>query len=65
MNFYLRIYPPGHPFGSTKLWHWEVCSLNEIQISGTSDDQQDCMDVATSALDGVMQQEAVNGSAEE
>lgn len=62
MNHYLRIFPPGHPFGNPKLWCWEVCSMNDVAVSGTSDDMQDCMDMASSALLGVMEeQEAADG----
>jgi hypothetical protein len=51
---YLRIYPPGHVFGNPSRWVWQVCSLNDIEMSGTSDEQTDAMDQATSALDDLM-----------
>jgi len=47
---YLRLYPPGHVFGNKKLYVWQVCSLNDIEISGTSDDLQDALDVSSAAL---------------
>lgn len=65
MNHYLRIYPPSHPLGHPRLWLWQVCSMGDVEISGTSDDKQDCVDMATSALDGVMQQEEDEAEPEE
>lgn len=47
---YLRLYLPGHAFGHPKLYVWQVCSLNDIEISGTSDDLQDALDVSGAAL---------------
>jgi len=46
---YIRIYPPGHCFGNAKLWIWQVCSLNDIEMSGSSDDMQEAMDMAMNA----------------
>lgn len=51
---YLRIYPPGHVFGHPKLWVWQVCSLSDVETSGTSDERQDAIDQATTALDELM-----------
>lgn len=51
---FLRIYPPDHPLGLRGLWFWQVCSLHDIEVSGSSDDKQDCIDVAMSALDDVI-----------
>lgn len=53
--YFLRIYPPSHPLGHPRLWLWQVCSLCDIEISSTSDDKQDAVDVATSALDQVIE----------
>lgn len=50
---YLRIFPPGHCFGHPDLWVWQVCSLNDVEMSGTSDDRDDAIATATSALDDV------------
>lgn len=51
--YFLRIYPPSHPLGNRSLWLWQVCSLNDIEMSGTSDDRQDAIDQATTAMDDV------------
>lgn len=55
---FLRIYPPGHPFGLKRLWLWQVCSMNDIEMSGTSDDERDCFDTASTALQSVREQQA-------
>lgn len=59
---HLELYPPAHPHGCQKLWFWRIKSPNDIAISGTSDDKQDALDQATSALEGVMQEEANHDS---
>lgn len=46
---FIRIYPPGHCLGHPSLWLWQVCSMCDIEMSGTSDDMQDAVDMATSA----------------
>ena len=50
---YLRIMPPNHPYGAKGLWYWEVLSEGDTEMSGTSDDRQDAIDQATTALDEV------------
>ena len=52
---YLRIYPPAHCFGHPTLWLWQACSLNDVEMSGTSDDRQDALDTACNALDDIME----------
>lgn len=54
MSPFLRVYPPSHPLGHPRLWLWQVCSMGDIEMSGTSDDKQDCFDSASTALDAVM-----------
>lgn len=48
---FLRLYPPAHPMGHPALWLWQLCSMNDIEMSGTSDDRQDAIDQATTAMD--------------
>ena len=52
---FLRLYPPGHCLGHPSLWLWQICSMCDIEMSGTSDDRQDAMDTACNALDDVME----------
>lgn len=60
MSYHIEVYPPGHPngvkhhSGTYGLWLWEVHSANDIEMSGTSDERQDAIDQATTALDELM-----------
>lgn len=54
MNYLVCLYPPAHPMGHPRLWFWQICSDNDIEMSGTSDDKQDAFDCASTALDAVM-----------
>lgn len=46
---FIRLYPPGHCLGHPTLWLWQVCSMCDIEMSGTSDDMQDAMDTMSTA----------------
>lgn len=62
MNHHIEVYPAGHRKGHPSLIWWCVRSPNDIAISGTSDDLDDALTMAGSALQGVMKEaEASNG----
>ncbi len=54
----LELFPPGHPDGAKTLWLWQVCSTGDVVVSGTSDDIEDAVSTATSALLDVMGEQA-------
>lgn len=56
-HFFIRMYPPQHPMGHVRLWFWQVCSMGDVEMSGTSDDRDDAWAVATNALEDVMEKE--------
>lgn len=56
LSHHIEIYPAGHPSGHPRLVWWCVRSPNDVAISGSSDDLDDALSIASSALQGVMKE---------
>jgi hypothetical protein len=54
-HYHIRVYPPGHPEGYARIWLFQVRSLGDIEVAGTSDDRQNAMEAAGLALEMVME----------
>ena len=54
MNHHIEVFPAGHPNAHPRLVWWCVRSPNNVAISGTSDDMDDALRTASTALDAVM-----------
>ena len=52
---HLVIYPPGHPEGYARIWLFQVRSLGDIEMAGTSDDRQNAAEAGMLALATVME----------
>lgn len=57
MNYHLRLYRIERT--SRKLWLWELHSQNDIEQCGSSDDREEALNMATSAFDDAIREDAI------
>jgi hypothetical protein len=57
VKYSLTILQPGHPDGYAGLWCWNIRSLNDIEVGGTSPNRSEALAHAAEALRMVMKEE--------
>jgi hypothetical protein len=57
VHYSIVILPPSHPDGHSRLFLWEVRSVTEVQVSGTTDSLSEAADLATGALQDLIHEE--------
>ena len=56
MTYSLHLFPPGHPDGYNTLWLWNIRSLRDIEMSGTSPNRSEALAHAAEALRNIMKE---------
>lgn len=57
MKYSLSLFQPGHPEGYVGLWLWQLRSLRDIEVAGTSPNRSEALAHAAEALRMVMKEE--------
>ncbi len=58
MKYSLSLFQPGHPDGYADLWLWQIHSLRDIEVAGTSPNRSEALAHAAEALRNIMKETA-------